>query len=74
MLQRVRQRRGARSLTLRRLLTRWQPPEEGAEASPLDFLYEPEPEKVLDDLLPRYVEAQFYQAVLESIASEQARA
>jgi len=36
------------------------------------FEYEPEPRDVLDALLPRYVEAQVYRAVLESIASEQA--
>jgi len=35
-----------------------------------DYLYEPEPEAVLDELLPRYVEAQIYQAVLENQASE----
>ena len=37
-----------------------------------DFLYEPEPKDVLDALLPRYVEAQIYQAVLENLASQQA--
>jgi F-type H+-transporting ATPase subunit gamma len=37
-----------------------------------DYLYEPGPEEVLDALLPRYVETQVYQAVLESQASEHA--
>ena len=37
-----------------------------------DFLYEPEPKDVLDALLPRYVESQVYQAVLENLASQQA--
>jgi F-type H+-transporting ATPase subunit gamma len=37
-----------------------------------DYLYEPDPEEVLDALLPRYVETQVYQAVLESQASEHA--
>ena len=35
-----------------------------------DYIYEPGPEEVLDALLPRYVETQVYQAVLENKASE----
>lgn len=35
-----------------------------------DYIFEPSPEAVLEDLLPRFVEIQVYQAVLESIASE----
>jgi F-type H+-transporting ATPase subunit gamma len=35
-----------------------------------DYIYEPGPEEVLDALLPRYVESQVYQAVLENKASE----
>jgi F-type H+-transporting ATPase subunit gamma len=35
-----------------------------------DYIYEPEPEAVLDQLLPRYIETQVYQAVLENQASE----
>jgi F-type H+-transporting ATPase subunit gamma len=34
-----------------------------------DYLYEPGPEDVLDALLPRYIETQVYQAVLENQAS-----
>lgn len=34
-----------------------------------DYIYEPDPESVLDALLPRYVETQVYQAVLENQAS-----
>ncbi|MFZ0216142.1 MAG: ATP synthase F1 subunit gamma [Candidatus Dormiibacterota bacterium] len=42
----------------------------GAEAgSHTDYEYEPEPETVLDALLPRYVETEVYQAVLENQAS-----
>jgi F-type H+-transporting ATPase subunit gamma len=37
-----------------------------------DFVYEPEPKDVLDALLPRYVESQIYQALLENLASQQA--
>jgi len=35
-----------------------------------EYIYEPSPEEVLDALLPRYVETQVYQAVLENKASE----
>src|SRR6202521_3700340 len=35
-----------------------------------DYIYEPDPESVLDGLLPRYVETQVFQAVLEHKASE----
>jgi F-type H+-transporting ATPase subunit gamma len=36
-----------------------------------DFIYEPEPEQILERLLPAYVETQIYRALLESAASEQ---
>ena len=35
-----------------------------------DYIFEPSPADVLNDLLPRYVEVQLYQAILEGIASE----
>jgi F-type H+-transporting ATPase subunit gamma len=35
-----------------------------------DYLFEPEPEKVLDMLLPRFIVGQIYNALLESKASE----
>jgi F-type H+-transporting ATPase subunit gamma len=35
-----------------------------------DYIFEPDPETVLNALLPRFVEVQVYQALLESIASE----
>jgi len=37
-----------------------------------DYIYEPEPEAILDALLVRYVESQVYQGVVENAASEQA--
>ena len=37
----------------------------------LEYIYEPSPEAVLTQLVPRYIEARIYQALLESIASEQ---
>ncbi|WP_129671104.1 F0F1 ATP synthase subunit gamma [Candidatus Chloroploca sp. Khr17] len=43
---------------------------EASGAPRLDFTYEPSQEELLEELLPRYVETQIYQAVLESIASE----
>jgi F-type H+-transporting ATPase subunit gamma len=36
-----------------------------------DYLYEPDAQSVIDDLLRRYVEALVYQAVAENMASEQ---
>jgi F-type H+-transporting ATPase subunit gamma len=36
-----------------------------------DYIYEPEPQAVVDQMLIRYVEALVYQAVAENIASEQ---
>ena len=35
-----------------------------------DYIFEPSPQAVLESLLPRFVEIQIYQAMLESIASE----
>jgi F-type H+-transporting ATPase subunit gamma len=61
---------GRQEASLRRVLP--VDPPESAEAVAADFIYEPEPRAVLDALLPRYVEAQVYQAVLENLASEQA--
>lgn len=46
-----------------------EPPVAEASSS-LDYTYEPSQEDVLRELLPRFVEVQLYQAVLESIASE----
>ena len=37
-----------------------------------DYLYEPDPKHLLNELLIRYVESQVYQGVVENLASEQA--
>ena len=37
----------------------------------VDYIYEPSPEAVLGELLPRFVEMQVYHAIVESVASEQ---
>ena len=49
------------------------PPEDGdaGAAAQLDFIFEPAPELLLETLLPRYVEMQIYEALLEAAASEQ---
>jgi F-type H+-transporting ATPase subunit gamma len=46
-----------------------QPPTE-PQGQSIDYTYEPSQEQVLAELLPRFVEVQLYQAILESIASE----
>ena len=47
-----------------------EPPEEAATQA-VDYIYEPNRETVLAELLPRYVEMQIYEAILEGLASEQ---
>jgi F-type H+-transporting ATPase subunit gamma len=42
------------------------------EGPPQVYLYEPNAEQILAEVLPRFVEVQIYQALLEAIASEQA--
>jgi F-type H+-transporting ATPase subunit gamma len=44
---------------------------EGEGQRAVEYIYEPDPAAILEELLPRYVEVQIYQAVLETIASEQ---
>ncbi len=43
----------------------------GAPEGSWDYLYEPDPQVVIDEMLVRYVEALVYQAVAENMASEQ---
>ena len=52
---------------VRQVLPIVRPEGEGAYS---DYIFEPSPQAVLADLLPRFVEIQVYQALLESIASE----
>ncbi|MDO8568852.1 MAG: ATP synthase F1 subunit gamma [Dehalococcoidales bacterium] len=40
-------------------------------AQNVDYIYEPSPEAVLSELLPRFIETTVYHAILEAIASEQ---
>jgi F-type H+-transporting ATPase subunit gamma len=44
----------------------------GASAHGWDYIYEPDAQSVIDDLLTRYAEALAYQAVAENMASEHA--
>jgi F-type H+-transporting ATPase subunit gamma len=44
----------------------------GDAAPSADYLYEPSPEEIFRDLLPRHVQVQVYRALLESIAAEHA--
>jgi F-type H+-transporting ATPase subunit gamma len=48
--------------------------EEADEARPAaaEFIYEPDPEQIFNDLLPRHVEIQVWRALLESAAAEHA--
>jgi F-type H+-transporting ATPase subunit gamma len=52
---------------VRQILPITQPEESGTYT---DYIFEPSPEAVLTDLLPRYIEVQLYQAILEAAASE----
>jgi F-type H+-transporting ATPase subunit gamma len=57
--------------TIRRILP-LVPEEEDIDAlPPLEYLFEPDPATVLGAVLPRLIEVSVYQAVLDSIASEQ---
>jgi F-type H+-transporting ATPase subunit gamma len=46
--------------------------EPGKKGPPLEYEFEPEPEKILDRLIPRYVEVSFHRLLLESMSSEHA--
>ncbi len=42
----------------------------GGGEAPADYIYEPGPEAILGDLLPRHVRMQVYRALMESLAGE----
>ena len=42
----------------------------GETEAPVDYIYEPGPEAILNDLLPRHVRMQVYRALMESLAGE----
>lgn len=45
-------------------------PADVPKQQPADYIFEPDPEVILSSLLPRYVDTQVYQAIIESVASE----
>lgn len=45
------------------------PAQEGDQPRRMDYIFEPDPLSILEQLLPRYVEVQIYQALLETAAS-----
>ncbi|HZX56078.1 MAG TPA: F0F1 ATP synthase subunit gamma [Ilumatobacteraceae bacterium] len=47
-------------------------PAAGADGPQADFEYEPDPTTILDSLLPKYIEARIYAALLNAAASEHA--
>jgi F-type H+-transporting ATPase subunit gamma len=54
----------------RRRMLPIEPPQEPVGGARVDYTYEPGQGEVLNALLPRFVEVQLYQTILESIASE----
>lgn len=56
--------------TVTRLLPLQAPEAERSKAAESEYLFEPSPQAVLDNLLPRYVATLVYRALLESKASE----
>jgi F-type H+-transporting ATPase subunit gamma len=57
---------------LQKLLPITPPAAEGAPTGGPDYLFEPSPEAIFQELLPRYVNVQIYRGMLENAASEQA--
>ncbi len=55
------------------LAAEWLPGESQPQANTVtvDYLYEPSPEAILNDLLPKHIEFQLYRVLLESAAAEQ---
>ncbi len=60
----------AQTVIFRRLLPIQ--PAESDESNTVDYIYEQPPETIFETLLPRYVETNIYQAMIESAAAEHA--
>ena len=58
----------AQTLTVARVL----PGEVSGATEPVDYIFEQPPADMLNDLIPRYVEMEFFRALLESTAAEHA--
>lgn len=59
-------------IIVRRLLPLERLPQAPDTGLALDYIYEPDPAKIFDQLLPRHLEIQIFQALLESAAAEHA--
>ncbi len=59
-------------MSSRLVVTRVLPLELPEQQEQIDYIYEEPPERLLESLLPRYIEAQIYRAMLESAAAEHA--
>jgi F-type H+-transporting ATPase subunit gamma len=59
-------------MSSRLVVTRILPLELPEKQEQIDYIYEQAPERLLESLLPRYIEAQIYRAMLESAAAEHA--
>jgi F-type H+-transporting ATPase subunit gamma len=57
-------------IVARRLLPVEREPAAAAKESPLDYVYEPGAHAIFQEILPKYVEVQVWQALLESSAAE----
>jgi len=56
--------------TVVKLLPVEPPTDESDEKKNVEYIYEPDPQSLFEALLPRYVDLQVYQAILESLASQ----
>ena len=54
------------------IVTRVLPAEMPERTEPLDYIFEQPPAEMLNELIPRYVEMEFFRALLESTAAEHA--
>jgi F-type H+-transporting ATPase subunit gamma len=62
----------AQRVALDRLLPLERPQEDVDQAAPaIEYLYQPGPEAILNELLPKHIEFQIYRVLLESAAAEQ---
>ena len=59
-------------MSSRLVVTRILPLDLPEKQEQIDYIYEQPPERLLESLLPRYIEAQIYRAMLESAAAEHA--
>ena len=61
----------AQTVRVERLLPIERAWDENAAAASIDYIYEPAPERILEELLPKHIEFQLYRILLESAAAEQ---